>query len=222
MKFTNLLLPFALCALSAPLCAQLTQAEIQKPAPDSWPTYHGDYFGRHYSPLKQIDQSNVKHLSLAWVARMNANTLGAIVGGEGPAPAANAGAGGNGVSIKSIPLMVNGVLYFSAPDHAWAVDARTGREIWHYFWKTRGGLHIGNRGMGMYGNWLYFETPDDYVISLDAATGKERWHKQIADVKAGILLHHGAFDHRQPRDYRHGRRLSGCARLAGIARSRDR
>jgi alcohol dehydrogenase (cytochrome c) len=79
--------------------------------------------------------------------------------------------------------MVNGVLYFSAPDHVWAIDARTGREIWHYFWRTKGGIHIGNRGVGMYGNWLYFLTPDNYFVSLDAATGKERWHKEIASVK---------------------------------------
>ena len=79
--------------------------------------------------------------------------------------------------------MVNGILYFSTPDNAWAVDARSGRELWHYAWKTRGGIHIGNRGMGMYGSWLFFETPDNYLVSLDARTGKERWHKEIADLK---------------------------------------
>ena len=79
--------------------------------------------------------------------------------------------------------MVNGVLYLSSVDNAWAVDARSGRELWHYTWRTTGGIHIGNRGLGMYGNWLFMETPDCYVVSLDAATGKERWHKQIADVK---------------------------------------
>ena len=88
-----------------------------------------------------------------------------------------------GLAIKSTPLLVNGVLYFSAPDHVWAVDARTGRERWHYFWRTRGGIHIGNRGVGMYGKWLYFLTPDNYFVSLDAATGKERWHKEIASIK---------------------------------------
>ena len=56
-------------------------------------------------------------------------------------------------------------------------------ELWHYFWKTRGGTHIGNRGLGMYGNWLYMETPDDYLVSLDARTGKERWHKEIASFE---------------------------------------
>ena len=111
-------------------------------------------------------------------------TPGAIVGGEGSK--AKPGEGSNafgGPSIKATPLMVNGVLYFATPDNAWAVDARTGHEIWHYFWRTRGGIHIGNRGMGMYGNWLFFETPDNYLVSLDAKTGKERWHREIADVK---------------------------------------
>ena len=71
------------------------------------------------------------------------------------------------------------------PDNAWAVDARDGRELWHYFWKTKGGTHIGNRGLGMWNNYLYMETPDDYLVSLDAKTGKERWHKEIADLSQG-------------------------------------
>jgi acido-empty-quinoprotein group A len=78
---------------------------------------------------------------------------------------------------------VNGVLYLTAPDNVWAVDPRSGREIWHFYWKTRGGIHIGNRGVGMYRDWLYFLTPDNYFVSLEAATGKERWHKEIANVK---------------------------------------
>ena len=54
--------------------------------------------------------------------------------------------------------------------------------MWHYYWKSDRSA-IGNRGMGMYGGWLYFETPDNHVVSLDAATGAERWHKQIASVR---------------------------------------
>src|SRR5262249_28207033 len=65
------------------------------------------------------------------------------------------------------------------PDNTWALDARDGHELWHYFWKTRGGTHIGNRGVGMWGNYLFFLTPDDYLVSLDARTGKERWHKEV-------------------------------------------
>ena len=78
--------------------------------------------------------------------------------------------------------MVDGVLYFTVPDHVWAVDARTGREIWHYQWQTTGGNHLGNRGVAIYEDWLYFETPDCYLISLNVKDGKERWRKQICDI----------------------------------------
>ena len=146
---------------------------------DSWPTYHGDYTGRRYSTLKQINTANVKGLTLAWVYRVNTSRAGAIVGGEGPdTPPA-----GGAPQVKSTPLMINGTLYFSVPDHVYAVDARTGRDVWHFAWKTRGGDHIGNRGVGILDNWLYFLTPDNYFVSLDVATGKERWHHEIANMK---------------------------------------
>ena len=162
----------------------LDPALLQKQPTDAWPTYNGDYSGRRFSPLSQINQSNIKSLKLAWTFKAKTGeTPGSQVGGEGPAPTPGSGGNPFGSSIKATPLMVNGVLYFSTPDNAWAVDALTGKEIWHYFWRTRGGIHIGNRGMGMYGNWLFFETPDNYLVSLDAKTGKERWHKEIADVK---------------------------------------
>ncbi len=147
---------------------------------DAWPTYHGDYTGRRFSTLKQINAGNVKNLTLAWVYRLNTSRGGAIVGGEGPDTPPP---GGTTPAIKSTPLMLNGILYFSVPDHVYALDVRTGREIWHYAWKTRGGDHIGNRGVGILGNWLYFLTPDNYFVSLDVATGKERWHHEIANMK---------------------------------------
>ena len=83
--------------------------------------------------------------------------------------------------MKGAILQVDGILYVTAPDNVWALDARDGREIWHYFWKTRGGTHIGNRGAAMWRNYLFFETPDNYLVSLDAKTGEERWHVEIAD-----------------------------------------
>jgi glucose dehydrogenase len=78
---------------------------------------------------------------------------------------------------------VNGILYFTMPGNVWAVDARSGREIWHYKYQQNEGNHIGQRGVAMLGDWLYFETPDCNLISLSAKDGKERWRKQIADVK---------------------------------------
>ena len=183
---TSLVCIFVLLATAASAQSPgLTPAQILHPAPDSWPTYHGDYSGRHFSPLDQINLSTVKSLSLQWVMRPSTTMQGAIVAGDGPEPAPGVNtAGASGLNVKATPLVVNGMIYLSTQDNAWAIDARTGKEVWHYFWKTRGGNRLGNRGAGMYGNWIFFETPDDYVISLDAATGKERWHKQIADVRA--------------------------------------
>ncbi len=186
MNIRRFLLSILVAVLPAALAAQmLDPALLLKPPTNAWPTYNGDYSGRRFSPLTQINQSTIKTLNLAWIYRaIPGETPRSIVGGEGPAPAETAAAGNPfGTSIKSTPLMVNGVLYFTAPDNTWAVDARSGRELWHYFWRTKGGIHIGNRGVGMYGNWLFFETPDNYLVSLDAKTGKERWHVEIADVK---------------------------------------
>jgi alcohol dehydrogenase (cytochrome c) len=170
----------------------LDPATIGKPLADSWPTYSGDYTGRRYSSLTQINQTTVKHLTLAWTTRLTGGPPSAggfggfgrggggggnvIVGGEGTGDFPT-----GGVSVKGAILLVDGVMYVTAPDNVWALDARDGHELWRYFWKTRGGTHIGNRGAAMWHNYLYFETPDNYLVSLDAKTGKERWHVEIAD-----------------------------------------
>jgi alcohol dehydrogenase (cytochrome c) len=181
----------AMVAITATMSAQgLDPMLLTKPATDAWPTYAGDYSGRRFSSLTQINQENVKNLGLSWVSHLTAGPgtsnpfaqtgpghPGTIVGGETDQPVPVRGGG----HISGAVLQVNGILYVSIPDNAWAVDARSGQILWHYYWKTKGGTHIGNRGMGMYHDWLYFETPDDYLVSLDAKTGKERWHKVISD-----------------------------------------
>src|SRR5260370_22154847 len=91
--------------------------------------------------------------------------------------------GGGETTIKSTPLMVNGVLYFTIPDHVFALDARTGDQIWQYNWEDKGGHLVGQRGVGMYGDWLYFLGPDGWFISLNAKDGTERWRKKRADEK---------------------------------------
>lgn len=169
----------AASAQAAPAPAGLNPAAILKPAADTWPTYSGDYSGRRYSPLTQINQSNVKGLKLAFTAKVSSSADGAIVGGEVATAATTAA----NVNVRGAILAVDGVLYPTAPDHVWAVDARTGKVLWHYFWKTKGGTHIGNRGVGMWNGNLYVETPDNYLISLDAKTGKERWHVPIASFE---------------------------------------
>jgi alcohol dehydrogenase (cytochrome c) len=169
--------------LLAPMFSQaqgLDPRDIVNPKPDEWPTYSGDYSGRRFSSLTAINESNVKNLSLAWATR--------VIGGEaGNNTAPKTIVGGNGTveyggkpTIKGGMLQVEGVLYFTIPDNVWAVDARDGHEVWHFFWKTRGGDHIGNRGVGIWHDNVYFETADDFLLCLDRKTGKLKWQKEIA------------------------------------------
>jgi alcohol dehydrogenase (cytochrome c) len=95
----------------------LDPAALLKPPSDTWPTYNGDYSGRRYSPLTQINASNVGTLTRAWTWRLSE-----------PRTAQPS----LGSALKATPLEVNGALYFSEPDNVWAVDARTGEQIWHY------------------------------------------------------------------------------------------
>lgn len=162
-RLAGLLLVLAL-VLHAPFVAAqgLDPAALLKPATDTWPTYNGDYSGRRFSPLDQINATNIDSLTLAWIFPVGVAT------------------------IKSTPLEVNGVLYFTAPDNVWAVDARYGRQIWHYQ-RVSEGDHIGNRGLGMYKNWLYFTTPDAHLVCLDARDGTVRWIVELADPKLGYF-----------------------------------
>ncbi len=142
----------------------LDPTAILKPSPDSWPTYNGDYSGRRFSELKQINRDNVGTLALAW-AFQTGNS-----GGQG---------------LKSTPLLVEGTLYFTEPDDVWAVDARSGRQNWHFHYHANEGQHIGQRGVGMWKNRLYFETPDAHLLCLDARSGEVQWDAVLADVKLG-------------------------------------
>jgi alcohol dehydrogenase (cytochrome c) len=175
----------------------LDPAAIRKPLSESWPVYSGDYTGRRYSLLTQINQKTVRSLSLAWVVRLTGGSgAGPPAGGRG-AGAAPAGAppmivGGEGTgefstggapNVKGSILTVDDVLYVTAPDNVWALDARDGHVRWQYYWKTKGGTHIGNRGAALWHDSLLFLTPDNYLVSLDARTGKERWHVEIADFE---------------------------------------
>ena len=74
--------------------------------------------------------------------------------------------------------MVNGVLYLATTNNVYAVDARSGAEIWHFYWKSNGGTS-GTRGVSMLGNTLFFQTGDEFVVAIDATTGKERWRKRV-------------------------------------------
>ncbi len=144
-------------------CAQgVDEQTLVHPPANSWPGYHGDYSGRRHTSLTQINPQNVKNLTLAWAFQTDQSAL-----------------------IKSSPLLVDGILYLTVPENVWAVDARSGHQIWHYVYPRSPGEHIGNRGVGMYRKYLYFMAPDAHLVSLNAKNGSVRWKVQIADVSKG-------------------------------------
>jgi alcohol dehydrogenase (cytochrome c) len=188
----------------------LDPSDILKPLANQWTSYSGDMTGKRYSALKQINTQTVKNLSLRWIntnittgcgpngtgasstaSPANAGGRGGRGGRAGGAPSA-AGAiitGGFGTGeVNSCGptrfgggiLFVDGVLYGASQNDVYAIDARDGAVIWHYYWKYRGGTTTGTRGPSMWHNYIFFELHDDWVVCLDAKTGREVWKKEIA------------------------------------------
>lgn len=153
-----------LIGLAAPVWAQtrIDAGHLLDPAVDMWPTYHGDYSGQRYSALDQITPDNVAMLGLAWVFQSNQQQ-----------------------QIKGTPILVDGVMYVTATNNAWAVDARSGREIWRYQYPENDGFHIGQRGVAIHGDLVYLTTPDAYLVALNRHTGQVTWQVAIADYRAG-------------------------------------
>ncbi len=146
----------------------LDPGAIGDPPVAAWPTFNGDYSGQRYSTLTQIEPANVNQLARQWVFRIT--DVGAQRGAPVPV-------------IKCTPLLVDGVLYITIPDHVWALDARTGKEIWHYDWADHGGHLVGQRGVAVWKSNVYFLTPDNWLVSLNANTGRELWRENYADAR---------------------------------------
>ncbi len=113
-------------------CAGLmAQSTVSKRSGADWPMYAGDLAGTKYSPLRQINASNIGNLKLAWSYRVRETSTA-----DAPA-AADAAAGGRGAtaapgSPEATPIVVNGVMYFPAGNRIVALDAETGQELWRY------------------------------------------------------------------------------------------
>ena len=125
-------------------------------------------------------------------------------------------------SIKASPIVANGMIYITAPDNLWAIDARTGKEVWHHQHPKNNGFHIGHRGAAIYKDTVYLTTPDCHLVALNASNGKVKWNIIIADSEQGLLVHQRAADDAQSRDGRRLRRFRQSPRHAPVLRCRHR
>jgi alcohol dehydrogenase (cytochrome c) len=143
--------------------------------PQNWLTYYGAYDGQRYSPLDQINTENVKRLAPAWV--FQCGSIGVH-------------AGASTYSFEAAPIVVDGVMYVSGWDGwVWAIDARTGRELWRYKHEIPfdTSLCCGNvnRGVAVAKGKVFVVTLNAHVLALDAVTGKLVWDRTYGDVRAG-------------------------------------
>jgi len=138
-----------------------------------WPSYGGTSEAIHYSRLHQIDDRNVNRLGLAWYKDL-----------------ANMGRSG-------APLAVNGVIYFpTGLSEIHAVDASSGRELWHYEPDPAVTVVVGDkmkpgwgiRGIAFWNGKVYAGTQDGRLLAVDAATGKLVWSVQTTEPDDGRYI----------------------------------
>jgi alcohol dehydrogenase (cytochrome c) len=136
---------------------------LAQPPAANWISYNGDYSGRRFSGLSEINASTAPQLRAQWVFHaQNSNWL------------------------ENTPVVVNGVMFVTAANDAYALDARTGRVVWHHSRPTSEGLiddasrHI-TRGVAVWHDRVYMETDNAHLLCLDARTGNQIWDIAYAD-----------------------------------------
>lgn len=138
--------------------------------PARWLTYSGDYSGRRHSPLAEITAANVGRLAAQWTFQTNLS----------------------GHKFEATPIVIDGTLYVAGPlNHAWAIDGKTGRQIWRYqrelppLQDLRVCCGMVNRGFAVLGDRLFMTTLDAHLVALDRQTGKVVWDVELGDHKNG-------------------------------------
>jgi alcohol dehydrogenase (cytochrome c) len=140
--------------------------------PHNWLSYSGNYSGHRYSPLSQINRSNVKTLQLKWSYH--------------PLYAKNTNAQNK---MENTPLVVDGIMYTGTALEVVALDAVTGREYWKLARpldpKAYYNAYEVNKGMAIVGDSLFWATVDCHLLSIDIKTGRVIWDQTLADYRKG-------------------------------------
>ena len=136
---------------------------LARPVGENWTSYNGDYTGRRYSSLHEINAANVAQLQAAWVFHPD-----------------------NSRMLEVTPVVVHGMMYVTSANDVFALDARTGRALWHYRRPVSSGLlddaaSHKNRGVAVWHDSVYVETDDAHLLRLDARSGGLVWDVEYAD-----------------------------------------
>ena len=151
-------------ATTATMETGISFTDVARPQPGVWPTYHGNVSGNRFSPLTQINTGNVEHLAPKWMFTIPA------------APRA----------LEVTPVVVDGVMYVTSVNEAYALDARSGQEIWRFGRPRTPGLAGDaasgiNRGVAILGDRVFMVTDNAHVIALHRFTGQILWEVEMAD-----------------------------------------
>lgn len=127
-----------------------------------WPGYNGDPRGNRYTAMTQITKANVGGLTAKWVF---------------PVP--------NGARLQGTPVVVAGIMYVTMVNQCFALDAGTGRQLWHWQRPTTPGT-VGagsNRGVAVIGDRVFISSDNAHLVALNRHTGEEIWDVETADYR---------------------------------------
>jgi len=145
-------------------------SEIIRPKSGEWPTYHGKLSGNRHSPLNEITTANVSRLAMRWMLPIE-----------------------KARRLQGTPVVVDGVMYVTTVNEAYAIDAASAKQIWHYARPVSPGL-VGdaaggiNRGVAVLNDKLFMVTDNAHLLALDRATGALVWDVEMNDSRK----HYGA------------------------------
>lgn len=144
----------------------VTEEMLSNPPDGEWVNWRQSRGASGYSPLDQINSSNVSRLRLAWSL--------SIPGGP----------------LETAPLVHDNIMFVpTAGGRIQAINAATGDFIWDYRYQLPSGERpapLPNRGIALYADMIFLATPDAMIVAIDAKTGKERWRAQDGDPSEGF------------------------------------